>query len=166
MIFGGGADVGAVAVGGGHRGVGAGTVAARQGVGTRALTLDRGLAVTVPVQRRVLGEHRGVQPPHRLARVDAELTGQQVADPSVGGQRVGLQAGPVQRQHELAVQPLPQRMLRGQLLQLGGQRVVPAQRQVRVDPGLGRGQPQLLQPGRLRPGERVVGQVGQHSAAP
>ena len=64
------------------------------------------------------------------------------------------------------MQPLPQRVLGDQLLQLGGQRVVPAQRQVGVDPGLERGQPQLLQPGRLRPGERVVGQVGQHPAAP
>ena len=43
---------------------------------------------------------------------------------------------------------------------------MPAQRQVGVDPGLQRGQPQLLQAGRLGPGERVVGQVGQHRAAP
>ena len=120
----------------------------------------------MPVQRRVLGQHGCVQAPQRLAGVDAELTREQVADPPVGGQRVALPAAPVQRQHQLAVQPLPQRMLCGQLVQLGGQRVVPAQRQVRVDPGLDRGQPQLLQPGRLRPGERVIGQVGQHLAPP
>ena len=86
-----------------------------------------------------------MQPPQRLPGVDAELAGEQVADMAVGGQRVGLPAAPVQRQHELAVQPLPQRMVGGQLLQLGGERVVPAQRQVGVDPGLERGQPQLLQ---------------------
>ena len=137
-----------------------------QDVGVGAVSFGRGGTVTVPVQRRVLCEHRCVQAPQRLAGVDAELAGEQVADPPVGGQRVGLPAAPVQRQHQLAVQPLPHRMLGGQLLQLGGQRVVPAQRQVRVDPGLDRGQPQLLQPGRLRPGERVVGQVGQHPAPP
>jgi hypothetical protein len=107
-----------------------------------------------------------VQGPQRLPGIDAELTGEQVADPPVGGQRAGLPAAPVQRQHELAVQPFPQRMLGDQLLQLGGQRVVPAQRQVRVDPGLDRGQPQLLQASCLRPDERVVGQVGQHPAPP
>ena len=138
----------------------------RRGAGVRGVAVGRDLAVTVPVQRRVLGQHGGVQASQRLAGVDAELAGQQVADPPVGGQRVGLPPAPVQRQHQLAVQPLPHRMPGGQLLQLGGQRVMPAQRQVRVDPGLGRGQPQLLQPGRFRPGERVVGQVGQHPAAP
>ena len=92
-------------------------------------------------------QHGCVQALQRLAGVDAELAGQQVADPPVGGQRVGLPPAAVQRQDELAVQPLPQGVPGGQLLQLGGQRVVPAQRQVRVDPGLGRGQPQLLQPG-------------------
>ena len=120
----------------------------------------------MPVERRVLGEHGGVQAPQRLPGIDAELAGEQVADPPVGGQRVGLPPAPVQRQHELAVQPLPQGVPGGQLLQLGAERVVLAQRQVSLDPGLGRGQPQLLQPGGLRPGERVVGQVGQHPAAP
>ena len=41
-----------------------------------------------------------------------------------------------------------------------------AQRQVSVDPGLHRGQPQFLQPGCPGPGERVIGQVGKHRAAP
>ena len=130
------------------------------------MTVGRDLAVTVPVEGRVVCQHRCVQSLQRLARVDAELVGQQIADPPVGGQRVGLPAAPVQRQHELAVQLLPQRMPGDQLLQLGGDRVVPAERQVRVDPGLDRDQPQLLQPGRLRPGERVVGQVGEYPAAP
>ena len=113
-----------------------------------------------------MGEHRGVSALQGLAGVDAELAGQQVAGPAVGGQRVGLPAAPVQRQHQLAVQPLPQRMVPDQPVQLGGQRVMPAQRQVSVDPRLKRGQPQLLQAGRLGPGERVVGQVGQHRTAP
>ena len=98
-----------------------------------------------------------MQPLQRLAGVDAELAGEQFADPPVGGERVGLPAAPVQRQHELAVQPLPQRVPGHQLLQLGDERVVPAERQVGVDAGLQRGQPQFLQAGGLRPGEGVVG---------
>ena len=107
-----------------------------------------------------------MQAPQRFPGVDAELAGEQVAGTPVGGQRLGLPAAAIQRQHELAVQPLPQRMLGGQLLQLAGERVVPAKRQVSIDPRLQRGEPQLLQAGRLGPGERVVGQVGQHPAAP
>ena len=88
-----------------------------------------------------MGENGGVQPPQRLPGVDAELGGEQVADPPVGGQRVGLPAAAVQRQHELTVQPLPQRMFGDQLLQFGGDRVVPAKRQVSLDPALPGGEP-------------------------
>ena len=132
----------------------------------RAVAVGRGLTAIAPVERRVVGEDRCVQALQRLAGVDAEFAGEQFADPLVGGERVGLPAAAVQRQHELAVQPLPQRMPGGQLLQLGDERVVPAERQVGVDPGLQNGEPQFLQPGGLGPGEGVVGQVGQHRAAP
>ena len=91
-----------------------------------------------------MGEHGGVQAAQRLAGVDAELAGEQVAGPAVGGQRVGLAPATVQREHQLAVQPFSQRMVAHQSIQLGGERMVPAQRQVGVDPGLQRGQPQLL----------------------
>jgi hypothetical protein len=100
------------------------------------------------------------RPPQRRTGVDAELVGQQVADMTVGGERLRLPAAAVERQHELAVQPFPQRVLGGQLVEFGGQRVVPAERQVGVDPGFHRGQPQFLQAHGLRLDERVVGQVG------
>ena len=58
-----------------------------------------------------MGQHGSVQAAQRLAGVDAELAGEQVTGPAVGGQRVGLPTAPVQRQHQLAVQPLPQRMV-------------------------------------------------------
>jgi hypothetical protein len=89
-----------------------------------------GPAATVPIQSRIVGENRAVQVLQRLPWVDAKLPGEQVADPPVGGQRIGLPARPVQPQHELAVQPFPQRMLAGQPLQFSGQRLVAAQRQV------------------------------------
>ena len=107
-----------------------------------------------------------MQAAQRFCGVDAEFAGEQVAGAPVGGERFGLPAAAIQRQHELAVQPFPQRMAGGQPLQLAGERVVPAKRQVSIDPRLQRGEPELLQPGCLRPGERVAGQVGQHPAAP
>src|SRR6185312_4571802 len=73
------------------------------------------LVAIVPVERRVVGQDGPVQVLQRFPGVDAELTGEQVTGPPVGGQRFGLPAAPVQRQHELAVQPLPQRMVGGQL---------------------------------------------------
>ena len=82
-----------------------------------------------------------MQAPQRLPGIDPELVGEQIADTPVSGQRVGLPAAAVQRQHELAVQPLPQRMVGDQPLQFGGDRAVPAKRQVSLDPGLPGGEP-------------------------
>ena len=113
-----------------------------------------------------MGEDGRVQVPQGFSGVDAEFAGEQVAGTPVGGERLGLPAAAIQREHELAVQPLPQRMLGGQLLQFAGERIVAAKRQVSIDPRLQRSEPQLLQAGCLRAGERVVGQVGQHAAAP
>ena len=116
-----------------------------------------------------MGEDGRVQVPQRFPGVDAELAGEQVAGTPVGGERLGLPAAAIQRQHELAVQPLPQRMLGDQVLQLAGERVVPAKRQVSIDPRLQRGEPEFFQAGCLGPDERVVGQIGQdglrHSAS-
>ena len=110
-------------------------------MGFARVGFGRHMAATVPVQRLVVREDGHVQPPQRLPGVDAEFAGEQVADPPVGGQRLRLSAAPVQRQHELAVQPLPQRMVGDQPLQFSGQRVVPAKRQVSFDPALPGGEP-------------------------
>jgi hypothetical protein len=67
-----------------------------------------------------VGENRCVQVLQRLAGIDTEFDGEQAVDPLVGGERVGLPAGPVQRQHQLAVQTFPQRVAGYQLLQFGG----------------------------------------------
>ena len=77
------------------------------------LRCDECLASRAPVERWVVGQDGGVQALQRLAGVDAEFIGEQVTDAPVGGKRVRLPAAPVQGQHELAVQPLPHRMLPG-----------------------------------------------------
>ena len=64
------------------------------------------------------------------------------------------------------MQAFPQRMLGDQPFQFGGERVVPAKRQVSLDQALPGGEPQLVQAGRLGLYERVVGQVREHRAPP
>ena len=89
------------------------------------------------------------------AGVDAQFPGQQHPPGAVGFQRVGLAAGPVQRDHQLPAQPLPQGMLIHQPFQLRAQGGMLAERELRLDPVLGCGQPVGVQPLDLNPGERL-----------
>ena len=85
---------------------------------------------------------------------------------AVGGQRLGLAAGAVQREHALGVQALAQRMRGDQRVELADHLGVAARREVGVDRALGRAQPQLLEPADLGGRERLVGDVGERVAAP
>jgi hypothetical protein len=51
--------------------------------------------------------------------LDAEFGVEHVAQPAEGGKRVGLAAAAVQRQHEVPVQVLAERVLLDQLFQFG-----------------------------------------------
>jgi hypothetical protein len=70
-----------------------------------------------------------VQPGDRRARLGAELLDQAAPQVGVHGQRVGLLAAAVQREHEQLRQRLVQRMLGDQCAQLRLHLVVPAARQ-------------------------------------
>ena len=74
----------------------------------------------------------------------------------VGRQRVGLPPGPVERQHQAAVQPLAQRMRGGEGLELVQHLGVPPGGQLQVDQLLAGRQLQLGQPGGLRLGPPCV----------
>jgi hypothetical protein len=117
-------------------------------------------------QGRVLAQDRGLQVAQRLARVDAEVVGEGLAQPVVRGQRVGLPAGPVQREHELPVDLLVERLLPGQPLQVRYQLGVLAERELGVDQRPLGVQPHLVQPARLLVRQGDAGQVGQRAAAP
>jgi hypothetical protein len=64
------------------------------------------------------------------------------------------------------VQPLAQRVLRRQRLQLADQPGVLAEGQLGLDPVLDRAQAQLVQAGRVGRGERLTGEVRQRRSAP
>ena len=61
-------------------------------------------------QRRVLCEDRALEVAQCRAWLDAQLVDQRAPGVLIRLQRLGLAPGPVQRPHELAAQPLAQRM--------------------------------------------------------
>ena len=75
---------------------------------------------------------------------------------AVGGQRVGLAAGAVEGEHELAVQALAQRMLAHQCLDLAGDLDVAPAGEVGVEALGETREPQVVEPGDLRCGEALV----------
>ena len=107
-----------------------------------------------------------LQRPQLGVRLDADLLDQRRPRPAVRLKRLRLATAAVQREHELAVKTLAQWLLRHRRLQLGDQIRMPAESELRVDPRLERRPPSLLQPGDLRLGERLEGQVGQRGASP
>ena len=54
------------------------------------------------LQGRILVQNRLLEPLERDARLDAELADERLPCLAVGAERVGLAAGAVKRQHELA----------------------------------------------------------------
>jgi hypothetical protein len=107
------------------------------------------------IQPRVLGQDRGMQPAQLRPGIDAQLLDQDRPGPLVGKERIGLPTRPVQRQQQLGPQPLPQRLVTDQPLQLGHQLPVPPQPQVGLEA--------ILQGDQAQPGQPVS--LGHHDVA-
>ena len=106
-----------------------------------------------------------MQVPELGRRLDADLLDQCRPGVPVRLERLGLAAAPVQREHALRVQPLAQRVLGHQGVELTDELVVVARREVRVDRELGGGEPQLLEPADLVIRERLLRQIRERIAA-
>nr|WP_231992565.1 hypothetical protein [Mycobacterium sp. 1164985.4] len=100
------------------------------------------------------------------ARVDAEFRVESPAQFRAHPQRLGLTARPIQRQHELGVQPFSEWICCRESFKLRDQRMVSAQRQIGVDSVTKCYQPELLKARRLGCGELRLTQILEHSAAP
>ena len=98
--------------------------------------------------------------------LDAEVVRQPRPGLAVDVQRVGLPAGAVQRQHELLPEGLAVGLLEREGPQLLDELPVKAERQVRVEPVLERGQPQLVETRGFAARERLVGELHERRAAP
>ena len=111
-------------------------------------------------------QDRGLEPLQLGSGFDADPLHERAARLPVGVQRLGLSLRAVQRQHPLGVQPLAQRMLHDQRLELPDHIGVAARRQVRLDRQLVCVHAQLVEPADLGGGERLAGDVGERLAAP
>ena len=98
--------------------------------------------------------------------LDADVVDQPLPRRDVGLERLGLSARPVQGQHPLRVQALPQRVVFQQSVELGQGLLVAPGGEVVVDRELGRPEPERLEPADLGRRERLLGDVGERGAAP
>ena len=111
-------------------------------------------------------EHRLLQPPQALARLDAQVLDQRMARVLVGLQGIRLPVAAIQREHELRAQALAVRMLADERLEAAHDLGVAAEREVRVGELLLRRDPELLEAADLRLREMLVGEVRQRRPAP
>ena len=81
-------------------------------------------------------ENRLLEPLERLRRLEAELAEQALPQGRIGGERVRLATAAVERQHQLLVQALAQGLAPHELLQLGDELVVAAERHIGRNPVL------------------------------
>ena len=123
-----------------------------------------GTRVRVGRERRILREDLAVELLQLRTRFESELVDKRAADRSVVLERFCLTARAVERQHQLAVDTLPQRIRGRELLQLRDELAVAAERELGVESLLERRQPQLLQTRDLRLGKRLVAEVLQRLA--
>ena len=118
------------------------------------------------LERRVLYEDGTLQPLQRGAGLETELLDEHLARLLVDAESFRLTAGPVEREHELRAQPLAERVLGDERLELGDEVCMTPELELGLDPVLGGSQPQLLEPCRLGARERRVREVGEHRPPP
>ncbi len=111
---------------------------------------QRGADRLVQEQPRVLGEDPLLELPQRRPRVEAELLHQRPPVLLERPKRVGLPARPVEGEHEQGPDPLAQRVLARQGLDLGDEVSRPPAAQLGVEQLLVRSEPELTEPLRLR----------------
>ena len=117
-------------------------------------------------QLGIVREDHALEPTQLRARLDPELVHQHAPALAHHLERVRLPAGTIERNHQLRAQPLAQRMLRNQSLQLACEIRGAPQSQVRGNPLLDRLHVQLLQARDLLLGELVEAMIGQRRPAP
>ena len=99
-------------------------------------------------------------------RLDPELVDERAAQALEDLERLRLPAAAIQREHQLAVQALPQRVLLDEPVQLRDQHVGAPGGEIGIDAQLERGQAELPQPRDLRLGEGAEREVGEGVTAP
>ena len=78
-------------------------------------------------------QNRALELGQRGARLEPQLVGELLPRGAEDVQRVGLPTRPVERQHQLTMERLTERMLRDERLELRHEILVPAEREARFD---------------------------------
>src|SRR5262249_56222042 len=97
----------------------------------------------------VLTQDRDLEGLQLRARSETQILGEHLPPCAVDRERVGLAAGAVEGDHELATDPFPQRMRADEGLELPDDLVVMPQRKLGVDATFKREEAQFLEPGLL-----------------
>ncbi len=118
------------------------------------------------VERGVVREDLIVEALQLGARLDPDLVHEPGARRPVGGERIGLPAGAVEREHVLRVQVLAERLRRHEPLELADHLGMPPRLHVGVDRHLGSPLAQRVEAPDLRGRERLVRHVGERVTAP
>ena len=116
-------------------------------------------------RRHLAAEHREPQLLERAAGVEAELVGESLAEPVVGGQGLGLPSGGREGTDQQGGAGLAQRVLGDEGLEVGDDRSA-AEGQLGLEATFSGQQVQLLPPGDDRRREGHVAEVGERVAAP
>ena len=126
-----------------------------------------------PVRRRgrrlegqVLVEDGGLEPTERRARLDTQLVCEHTPGLAIGLERVRLPARAVERDHELASQPLVERMLRDERLELADQLEMTSQGKLGLHACRDTGDTEILEPRDRALGKGLVDEVGERRPAP
>ncbi len=118
------------------------------------------------LQRRVLAQDALLQLAQAGARLEPQFVDEVAPDRRVVLERVGLRAGPVQRQHQQLVQALPPGMVGGLPPQHREHLGDAAEVELHLRPLLHRRQPRLGQRGSVGPQRRQLRQAVQRRSAP
>jgi hypothetical protein len=125
--------------------------------------LDRARGV---LKFRGVGEDLRLESLERRRGLQAELRQEVRARPLVGGERVRLAAGPVQREHQRGGQPFTLRVRGNERLEVADERALVPELQLGVDSRFQCREPQLFQAADFCLGERPVRDFGQRWPAP
>ena len=116
-------------------------ISAPAGAGSFETVSGRG-----PSSSRILGEDRLLELTKRRRGLESKLVDERRAGTTVDLERIGLPARPVERDHQLPVEPLAEPVLGHERLELSHELAAAAKPEQRVDAILDRRNPELLQP--------------------
>src|SRR5205823_2200027 len=119
-----------------------------------------------PLEAGIVLEHFPLELLQLETRLDPELLAQRLPRAAVELERVGLPARAVEGEHQLGARALAQRLAGDELLQLGHEPRVPAEREIGLDSLLEGGQPGILEPRSCVTGEGLGPELGEGGSPP